>query len=177
MKVITETIEKYQCENCNYIDNWEDDTRIHEFSCVGKGKDYILTILKDRTWYRIPDLETYELFEKTIEFWNSNIPKHFPVICNFYNKTFTTLEEEIKSIKNIKELEELNQNLEQKVKEQTKQLKELNKTLKQRVLEEIKKNEEQQLILIEQNKKAELGNLIGNISHQWKKIVGHVFVG
>jgi hypothetical protein len=97
MKVITETIEKYQCENCNYIDNWEDDTRIHEFSCVGKGKDYILTILKDRTWYRIPDLETYELFEKTIEFWNSNIPKHFPVICNFYNKTFTTLEEEIKS--------------------------------------------------------------------------------
>lgn len=43
-----------------------------------------------------------------------------------------------------------------------------NYMLNEKVKQEIKKNEEQQLILIEQNKKAELGNLIGNISHQWR---------
>ena len=56
-----------------------------------------------------------------------------------------------------KELEELNQNLEIKVKEQTKQLKELNKTLEQRVIEEIKKNEEKQKLLFWQSRMASLG--------------------
>ena len=43
-----------------------------------------------------------------------------------------------------------------------------NYMLNQRVKKEIKKNEEQQLILIEQKRKAEIGELLGNISHQWK---------
>ncbi len=68
-----------------------------------------------------------------------------------------------------KELEELNQNLEQKVKEQTKQLKELNKTLKQRVLEEIKKNEEKQKLLFWQSRMASLGQMLANIAHQWRQ--------
>lgn len=97
MKVIKKTIENYQCDNCNYVNDWEDDTRIHEFSCVGKGKDYILKTVKNKIWYRIPNLEIYELFEKTIEFWNVHIPEHFPIICNFENRTLTTVEEEIKS--------------------------------------------------------------------------------
>jgi PAS domain S-box-containing protein len=68
-----------------------------------------------------------------------------------------------------KELEELNQNLEHKVKEQTKQLKELNKTLKQRVLEEIKKNEEKQKLLFWQSRMASLGQMLANIAHQWRQ--------
>jgi signal transduction histidine kinase len=43
-----------------------------------------------------------------------------------------------------------------------------NYLLNQRVKKEIKKNEEQQLLLIEQKRKAEIGELLGNISHQWK---------
>lgn len=43
-----------------------------------------------------------------------------------------------------------------------------NYMLKQRVKNEIKKNEKQLLILIEQKRKAESGELLGNISHQWK---------
>lgn len=43
-----------------------------------------------------------------------------------------------------------------------------NYMLNQRVKKEIKKNEEQQQVLIEQKRKAEIGELLGNISHQWK---------
>lgn len=68
-----------------------------------------------------------------------------------------------------KELEDLNQNLELKVKEQTKQLKELNKTLKQKVLEEIKKNEEKQRFLFWQSRMASLGQMLANIAHQWRQ--------
>lgn len=43
-----------------------------------------------------------------------------------------------------------------------------NYMLNLRVKKELKKNEEQQQLLIEQKRKAEIGELLGNISHQWK---------
>ena len=43
-----------------------------------------------------------------------------------------------------------------------------NYMLNLKVKKEIKKNEEQQQLLIEQKRKAEIGELLGNISHQWK---------
>ena len=43
-----------------------------------------------------------------------------------------------------------------------------NYQLRRRIDIEIKKNSEQQNLMFQQNKKAELGNLIGNISHQWR---------
>ncbi|PUE63787.1 PAS domain-containing sensor histidine kinase [Arcobacter caeni] len=68
-----------------------------------------------------------------------------------------------------KELEQLNLTLEQKVIEQTKQLKELNKTLEQKVALEIKKNEEKQKMLFWQSRMASLGQMLGNIAHQWRQ--------
>ncbi len=68
-----------------------------------------------------------------------------------------------------KELEQLNLTLEQKVVEQTKQLKDLNKTLEQKVALEIKKNEEKQKMLFWQSRMASLGQMLGNIAHQWRQ--------
>lgn len=39
---------------------------------------------------------------------------------------------------------------------------------KKKIAIEIEKNSIQQDLMFQQNKKAELGNLIGNISHQWR---------
>jgi two-component system, NtrC family, C4-dicarboxylate transport sensor histidine kinase DctB len=82
-----------------------------------------------------------------------------------------TAEVELKKSLEIKEkeLEQLNLNLEHKVKEQTKQLKELNKTLEQRVIEEIKKNDEKQKLLFWQSRMASLGQMLANIAHQWRQ--------
>ena len=43
-----------------------------------------------------------------------------------------------------------------------------NYMLNKKVKNEIKKNQQQQQLLIEQKRKAEIGELLGNISHQWK---------
>jgi PAS domain S-box-containing protein len=68
-----------------------------------------------------------------------------------------------------KELEELNRTLERRVEEKTKELQELNQTLELRVSEEIAKNEEKQRVMFWQSRHASLGQMLGNIAHQWRQ--------
>ncbi len=49
-----------------------------------------------------------------------------------------------------------------------------NYTLRKRVALEVVKNLKQQELLLEQKRKAELGELIANISHQWKNGLAHI---
>jgi len=51
----------------------------------------------------------------------------------------------------------------------TKRLKELNIILQQTIDEEIVKNDEKNKILFQQNKMAAMGEMIGNIAHQWRQ--------
>ena len=71
--------------------------------------------------------------------------------------------------KKEKELELLNKTLEQRVLKQTKELKDLNENLEQKVQEEIAKNKEKQKILFWQSRMASLGQMLGNIAHQWRQ--------
>ena len=68
-----------------------------------------------------------------------------------------------------KELKLLNDTLESRVKKQTKQLEALNSNLEQKVKTEIAKNEEKQKILFWQSRMASLGQMLGNIAHQWRQ--------
>lgn len=63
------------------------------------------------------------------------------------------------------ELVQVNEQLEHK----TLQLKDLNDNLEQCVLEEIKKRKDQEEMLIQQSKLAAMGEMIGNIAHQWRQ--------
>ncbi len=67
------------------------------------------------------------------------------------------------------ELEQLNESLEIRVREQTQQLQELNQTLELRVQDEIKKNEEKQKVMFWQSRLASLGQMLANIAHQWRQ--------
>lgn len=67
------------------------------------------------------------------------------------------------------ELKELNQNLEQKVKDQTQELQLLNQTLEQRVAQEISKNEQKQKVMFWQSRLASLGQMLANVAHQWRQ--------
>ncbi len=59
--------------------------------------------------------------------------------------------------------------LNQKVDKKTFELKKLNDNLEETIKNEVDKNNKQQLQLLEQSKKAQMGEMIENIAHQWRQ--------
>ena len=59
--------------------------------------------------------------------------------------------------------------LEKKVKIRTKELKELNESLDLKVKDEVKKRHNQEKYIYEQSKMAQMGELLRNIAHQWRQ--------
>jgi signal transduction histidine kinase len=53
--------------------------------------------------------------------------------------------------------------------EKSAELFELNESLKVKVEEELEKNREKELIVLQQSKMASMGEMIGNIAHQWRQ--------
>ncbi|APW64911.1 hypothetical protein LPB137_03150 [Poseidonibacter parvus] len=87
-----------------------------------------------------------------------------------FNKMIDRLE------KSQLELRKSHFQLESRVQERTdelenksKQLKELNDNLESRVQDEISKRQKQEQLLIQQSKLAAMGEMIGNIAHQWRQ--------
>ena len=71
-----------------------------------------------------------------------------------------------------------NHKMEQEIFEKNEELIELNKTLELRVALEVEKKERQQRMLIEQSRLAQMGEMIGNIAHQWRQplnVLGLIF--
>ena len=77
--------------------------------------------------------------------------------------------QQFEMIKLNEELDEHKNHLEVKVFEKTKELHELNKNLEQRVKDEVEANRIKDKQLNDQAKFAQLGELIGNIAHQWRQ--------
>jgi len=59
--------------------------------------------------------------------------------------------------------------LNRKLKKAQKQLSSINKTLEQRVQEEVQKNREKELIMLQQSRFVQMGQIINMITHQWKQ--------
>lgn len=80
-----------------------------------------------------------------------------------FNKMVDNLEQSQQKLKKSHD------DLELRVYERTKELRNLNDNLEFRVKEEINKQKEQEQILIQQSKLAAMGEMIGNIAHQWRQ--------
>ena len=66
-------------------------------------------------------------------------------------------------------LNDLNLSLEDKIYQKTLQLQELNDSLENKIENEVSQNREKDKILSEQSRFAALGEMIGNIAHQWRQ--------
>ncbi len=66
-------------------------------------------------------------------------------------------------------IERNKEELEEKVDEKTKQLKDLNEQLEEKIAKRIKELKEKDKILSQQSKMVALGEMIGNIAHQWRQ--------
>ncbi len=66
-------------------------------------------------------------------------------------------------------LKNINATLAIQVKDKTKELEELNNKLKDKIKEEVNKNREKDKILYQQSKMAAMGEMIENIAHQWRQ--------
>jgi signal transduction histidine kinase len=63
----------------------------------------------------------------------------------------------------------LHNNLENMVQEKTRELQELNKNLEIKIKQEVKKSREKDEIMFRQSRLAAMGEMIGNIAHQWRQ--------
>jgi|GEM_PF-2129517 Signal transduction histidine kinase regulating C4-dicarboxylate transport system len=59
--------------------------------------------------------------------------------------------------------------LQRELAERSRQLEELNATLEQRIQREVALGREKDLMLVQQSRFAEMGEMIGNIAHQWRQ--------
>jgi len=101
--------------------------------------------------------------EKDIEGIDKNNYKELKKLIN----SFMIMKNKIHKREN--DLHQLNQSLEDKVKEKTKELQILNEDLEKKVDEEIAKNMEKELHILESSKMIQMGEMIGNIAHQWRQ--------
>ena len=69
-------------------------------------------------------------------------------------------------ITHIKEYEEI---LEDEVKQKTKELETINQNLELMIAQEVEKNRQKDVLLQQQSRLAALGEMIGNIAHQWRQ--------
>ena len=68
-----------------------------------------------------------------------------------------------------KDIERLNEELEDKVLQRTQELQEINATLEQRVADEVEKNRKKDEMMLAQSRYLAMGEIIEMISHQWRQ--------
>ncbi len=157
-------------------------TYVNEEFCKISGYSKEELVGKNHNVVRHPDVpkERFEQFWKTIlakKIWKGTVKNLAKDGSTFYvNTTVVPITDyagnivEFVAIRyDVTESVELEQELERRVAEQTAKLRELNLYLEERIKEEVEKNRQKDRVMFQQSKLASLGEMLGNIAHQWRQ--------
>ena len=76
----------------------------------------------------------------------------------------------------ITHFEKLHNSLEEKVEEKTKELMDLNNYLEIKISKEVAQSRKKDIIMFQQARHAALGEMLGNIAHQWRQPLGSIMM-
>jgi len=101
---------------------------------------------------------------------------HFSIVANKKNIDsngnfiiIVSLNDITEVVESQMQLSQVNNNLEHLIDLKTKELQELNNGLEMRINQELEKNRDKDKQMIQQSRFAALGEMIGNIAHQWRQ--------
>ena len=165
----------------NFFDDYKNFNEFEkEHKCIcdffedGIGENLITgKYVNEKIWYEYI-ISNPEISHRVI--MKKNEEKHYFLITatrkdldNNDSIIIITLNDITKEIKIQERLQHLNENLEDLVGEKTKELQVLNENLEKRVQQELEENRKKDRTLIQQSRFAALGEMLGNIAHQWRQ--------
>jgi len=167
----------------NFFDEFETlDEFKNNYDCIC---DFFETHIPDDTYIVKKDYDgktwlEYILENPEIDFKvilnNGREDHHFAIVANkkFLNDNenfivIVSLNDISAVIKSQHELAHLNLNLEHIISDKTEELRILNNNLEVKIQEELEKNRDKDKQMMQQSRSAALGEMIGNIAHQWRQ--------
>ncbi len=141
------------------------------------------SILIDKIYFKInsiniyiTNLSNYDLNMAITE--KRETQKVFSILTTILNFSivFVFLSSIILSILLINNFRKLHFLLEDMVNEKTKELQELNDYLEFKIKKEVTNSRKKDLIMFQQSKLASLGEMLGNIAHQWRQPLGSLIM-
>lgn len=161
-----DTMEQFKEEHdciCDFFKpNENDDTYI-----VNKNYDGLIWLEYILQW---PDINFKVLMNNGIDDYHFSLSANKKVIDKAGNFILiVSLNDITAEVISKNELAKLNNNLEHIISEKTEELQQLNSGLEIKIQEELAKNRDKDKQMMQQSRSAALGEMIGNIAHQWRQ--------
>ena len=150
-----ELLKEYKCICSFFIKNDEDDSYVYNKDY--NGLNWIEYIIENK------NLKHKVLMMKDEIYYHFSIT----VVNNFYGEDNS--QQSIVTLSDITNEILINNTLENLVNEKTNELQVLNNNLEEKIKEEVSKSNKIEKKLYESEKMASMGEMIGNIAHQWRQ--------